>query len=493
MEYEMIAKAFFEGYEILYDINLITSSYVSLYESEEFKKLSHNSSGDDFFIMMRDIVPKLVHPDDVEYVVARLEREHLVKELEREQHYSFSYKAIRGGRERHHQINAVLQSMPDEPHIILGVKNVDHIMRREKEHREEILSYIQKEHNHMKAILASAEAYMEVNLTKDLVLEKSDDNFEANGRFIRNIPPRGEIPSYTGLHLWVLENLVVENHSKYEIMANREYLLRCFNDGILRTSVLFSVNTSEGVIHPCREVFYLYKNQNSDDVHAFCVIYDLTEIQKKEKEVEQLEHELQMSRIHNFASQMQPHFLYNALGSIQEVILIDPEYASSLLGDFTVHLRSCIRSMNSDEPMPFEYELENIKAYVNIEKMRFGDKLRVHYEIESQDFDILPLTIQPLVENAIRHGIYGRGVEGGEVFVRSWEQDDKWIVQIEDTGIGFDVNTFYSRLNKGNGDSTGIKNVQFRLEVVMNAGLHLSSEVGKGTIVTVDIPKRGKQ
>lgn len=79
---------------------------------------------------------------------------------------------------------------------------------------------------------------------------------------------------------------------------------------------------------------------------------------------------------------MQPHFLYNALASIREIVLENPEYAADLIFDFTTHLRACIKSMASEEFTSFHQEIENIKAYVNIEKMRFGDKLQVQYDIQ---------------------------------------------------------------------------------------------------------------
>ena len=224
---------------------------------------------------------------------------------------------------------------------------------------------------------------------------------------------------------------------------------------------------------------------------SFRVIYDLTEHQRREKERQELERELQMSRIRNFTSQMQPHFLYNALGSIQEIVLDDPEYASDLIGDFTVHLRSCIRAMASDRLIPFDQEIANIRAYVNIEKMRFGEKLRVVYDFKKTDFQILPLSIQPLVENAIRHGIYQRGAEGGTVTVRSREQSDAWIVEVEDDGVGFDVEQSHRESASGKKDSTGLKNLIFRLDKVMNADVCIRSEIGKGTKVTVSIPKGG--
>jgi len=196
-----------------------------------------------------------------------------------------------------------------------------------------------------------------------------------------------------------------------------------------------------------------------------------------------------MSRIRNFTSQMQPHFLYNALGSIQEIVLDDPEYASKLIGDFTIHLRSCIRAMANDAPLPFDQELANIRAYVNIEKMRFGAKLKVVYDIPAVDFRILPLSVQPLVENAIRHGIYPRGSRGGTVTIRSRETADAWIVEVEDDGVGFDAREACGEGTAKPKDSTGLKNLTFRLDKVMHASVAIHSVKDLGTKVTITLPK----
>ena len=169
---------------------------------------------------------------------------------------------------------------------------------------------------------------------------------------------------------------------------------------------------------------------------------------------------------------------------------MNPEYASDLLGDFTVHLRSCIRAMTKDEPLSFSQELENVKAYINIEKMRFGNKLKAHYELGNTRFSILPLTVQPLVENAIRHGIYGRGIKGGDVYIRTKETTDFWIVEVEDNGVGFDVDDFERKQRTGQGESTGIKNIKFRLEKVMGADLKVKSVPGEGSCITIYVPRR---
>ena len=196
-----------------------------------------------------------------------------------------------------------------------------------------------------------------------------------------------------------------------------------------------------------------------------------------------------MSRIRNSTSQMKPHFLYNALGSIQELVLTEPQYASDLLGDFMVHMRSCVRAMANDEPIRFSEELKNIKAYVNIEKMRLEDKLDMQYDIEEDGFPVLPLCVQPIVENAIRHGIHKRGRKGGRVILRTRSDSQTWVVQVEDTGVGFDVAKMFREINREGKDSTGLSNIRFRLEKVMGGSMDIQSKEGEGTVVTIRIPK----
>ena len=154
-------------------------------------------------------------------------------------------------------------------------------------------------------------------------------------------------------------------------------------------------------------------------------------------------------------AQMQPHFLYNALSSIRQIVYEDPEYAGKLISDFTVHLRATIRSMSNDRMVPFSEELRNTKAYVNIEKVRLGDKLTVQYDIQAKDFDIIPLSIQPLVENAIRHGIFHKP-GGGCVTLKSYETQEAWIIQVIDDGVGFDKAAVMQEVKDGVRDSTGL-------------------------------------
>jgi len=487
--YEAIMLALFENYESLYDIDAETFAYQCYHESDAYSGLSIAGSGEDFFAALSSDIPRVIHPEDQAYVADMLRKEKILSALEKEKYYSIVYRLLIDGKPTYHKVRATLSSIRGRRHILLGVRDVDETVRQEQAHEEALASMYQKEKNHLEAILGSAAGYLEVDLTQDAVLEMSPrqtaDNFDTSAF----LPPPGKTLRYSDLNEFLGAQIIAKNRQRYAKISSREYLADCFSKGDRRTSVSFSVHRKNGGSQPCREVFYLYRDDASGHIMSFCVIYDLTEQQQKEKELAELEHALQMSRIRNFTSQMQPHFLYNALASIQEIVLDDPNYAAELIGDFTVHLRSCIRAMSSDAPLPFEQELANIRAYVNIEQMRFGRKLRVVYDVPVTDFTILPLSVQPLVENAIRHGIYQRGVKGGTVRIHTRETESHWLVEVEDDGVGFDVSLLKKAVATGDRDSTGLKNIMFRLNTVMHADVDIQSVPGTGTKVTITIPK----
>jgi len=488
LSHEAISKALFENYESLYAVDIETSAYQCFHESSPFSSLHLESRGNDFFKDLETQMLRTIYPEDQPYVQQMLSRSVLLDNLKKEKYYALVYRLVINGKPLYHKLRATMQTINHRPHFLMGVRNIDAAYRQDRAHEEQLSALHRKEITHLEAILASAEGYLEANLSKDLILELS--NYVVPAALADKLQPGGEkLLSYSEFERWRIENLIVENREKYGEISDRDYLVQSFSRGDRRASVSFSMRTADGQIQPCRKVFYLYQDEGTGDVLSFCVLYDLTEQQRKEKELSDLEHELQMSRIRNFTSQMQPHFLYNALGSIQEVLLDDPKYASDLIGDFTVHLRSCIRAMSHDAPIPFSQELANVKAYVNIERMRFGNRLKVAYDIQAADFPILPLSVQPIVENAIRHGIYERGEAGGHVVLRTRAAEDRWLIEVEDDGVGFDVEKYKKDMSAGRVDSTGIRNILFRLEKILGAALAIHSCVGKGTTVTIMVPK----
>jgi sensor histidine kinase YesM len=176
---------------------------------------------------------------------------------------------------------------------------------------------------------------------------------------------------------------------------------------------------------------------------------------------------------------MKPHFIFNTLGAIRTMIKSSPDKAYNLTTSFSKYLRANINNISPTETISFAQEMDHVKTYVDIEKQRFGDRLTVLYDINCENFNIPPLTVEPLVENAVKHGVCKR-VKGGTVKISSREEEDKYIVTVEDDGVGFDV----QELNDETG-SVGLKYIKLRLKELSNADFKIESKKGVGTIATL--------
>ncbi len=197
-----------------------------------------------------------------------------------------------------------------------------------------------------------------------------------------------------------------------------------------------------------------------------------------------LEKELVESRVAIMLSQIQPHFLYNSISCIQELCLMEPKKAYDALAQFAHFLRGNMDSLTSTEPIPFEQELRHVKNYLALEKIRFDERLSVVYQIEEEGFFIPALTIQPMVENAVRYGISKKRA-GGMITISTRRRDDEIVVTITDDGVGFDLS---KPVGRSDGRShIGIENVKNRLKSQCNGRLEISSSP-KGTIVTIFLP-----
>ena len=188
-------------------------------------------------------------------------------------------------------------------------------------------------------------------------------------------------------------------------------------------------------------------------------------------------------RIRIMMSQIQPHFLYNTLGTIQSFCLTDPEKAFDTIARFGDYLRQNLGSLDQPNLIPFQQELEHTKVYVGIEMLRF-ESLEVNYDIRDDDFELPALSVQPLVENAIRHGVRIR--KRGIVTVSSYRESGFHVVEIRDNGKGFDV----AALKKDGGTHIGLRNVRERIEKMCHGTMTIDSKVGEGTTVTLRLPAK---
>jgi len=183
-------------------------------------------------------------------------------------------------------------------------------------------------------------------------------------------------------------------------------------------------------------------------------------------------------------SQIQPHFIYNSLSSISTLISIDPEKAQRSLDEFTEYLRINLASLTETKLIPFDDELRHIETYVSLEKLRFNNRLNVIYDIGTTDFLVPPLSIQPLVENAIKHGVLKK-IEGGDITITTFELDSEYVVEIKDDGVGFDI----SNINFEQNQNFGLKNINYRIHRMCNGNLTISSKKDVGTKITVEFKK----
>ena len=184
-------------------------------------------------------------------------------------------------------------------------------------------------------------------------------------------------------------------------------------------------------------------------------------------------------------SQIQPHFLFNALYVIQEICRIDPETAYQAVGEFSQYLRHNMDSININVPIPFSKELEHTKHYVQLQQLRFGSALDVRYELACTQFRLPTLTLQPIVENAIRYGIRQKKDGKGTVIVSTEEKGDTYEICVTDNGPGFVPDD----IPKDGFAHVGLKNVRERLQRVSGGSLVIDSQIGKGTKVTISLPK----
>ena len=188
-------------------------------------------------------------------------------------------------------------------------------------------------------------------------------------------------------------------------------------------------------------------------------------------------------RIRIMMTQIQPHFLFNALNTIRALYAKDPPLADRTLEDFSTYLRQNLESLDQVGLIPIAKELEHTRLYAQIESLRFPN-IHVAYRIEDEAFEVPALTIQPLVENAIRHGVRGR--EDGVVTISTLREGEMHRITVEDNGAGFDPKA--KELSEGT--HIGLRNVQDRIREMCGGTMILESEIGKGTAVTLLIPDR---
>ncbi len=193
-------------------------------------------------------------------------------------------------------------------------------------------------------------------------------------------------------------------------------------------------------------------------------------------------------------SKMKPHFIYNTLNTIYALCDISSEGAKNAIAMFSKYLRSSLVDVDIHRLIPFEEELEHVKNYLAIEKVRFSDTLSADYDIKTSDFMIPPLALQAVVENAVQYGIEKKP-GGGSIRISTDIDNEEVKLIVSDTGVGFDTDSI--SLDRFEPDESGRRHVglysaAYRVKNLCNGSLEIDSRPGEGTTVTIKLQRSRK-
>ena len=280
------------------------------------------------------------------------------------------------------------------------------------------------------------------------------------GNFIRG--PLGYTAHWVGLLLLVFQlNIALSQSRKTE---GREKLIPIVNVMLIILGVLMDSRCHDNGF--CFAFYYIWLHLRFVREHEQALVAE--------------------QRIQIMMSQIQPHFLYNTLTTIQTLCLENPRKAATITERFATYLRQNIDSLNEAKLIPFRKELDHTLVYAQIEMERFPN-IHLDYEIEDEDFLLPALTVQPLVENAIRHGV--RGIPRGQIEIITNLLPDGHEIIIRDNGRGFRP----EELPGTERSHIGIQNVRERLQKLCEGTMTIDSEEGRGTTVTIHIPQGKEQ
>ena len=204
---------------------------------------------------------------------------------------------------------------------------------------------------------------------------------------------------------------------------------------------------------------------------------------------------LREERVRLMLSQIQPHFLFNTLNTIYVLCEQDSAKAQRAIEEFSEFLRANIGSLESDGPVSFGTEMKLVRHYLYLEQMRYQEDLQVEFRLDAENFYLPALTIQPLVENAVKHGL-AKAPGGGTVRVHSFELSEEFVVEVVDNGIGFTPETYIGGSSPTLSETgkeplhIGLRSVRERLREMCGGDLEIVSRPGAGAIARVSLPKR---
>lgn len=197
------------------------------------------------------------------------------------------------------------------------------------------------------------------------------------------------------------------------------------------------------------------------------------------------------------ALQMRPHFIYNTMTSIYYLCDLNPQKAKSVIEDFTAYLKKNFSAIVKEGLIPFDEELEHTRAFLTVVKARYEDLLFVEYDTPHHSFFVPPLTLEPIVENAVKHAL-DPDLEPLHIFIKTRQLPDKSLIIVENTGIDFTMtddresseNNNEFAIKTDSEPHIGLANVKSRLRFLCGGTISIERREGGGTVVTITIPKQ---
>lgn len=265
------------------------------------------------------------------------------------------------------------------------------------------------------------------------------------------------------------------------------FSLISFKQNVRQSIMIFGI-LAQAVIAALGEYVFQYDYDLSAQVTAFCILeyyMYLTAVYQREIRETALEKERDSARneLLVLKNQIHPHFIYNTLSIIRSLINTDKAKATDCIDDFTHYLRTHIGVIKKNEMIPFEEELENARLYLSLVQVDYEERLTLEYDLGVTEFLIPPLTLEPLVENAVKHGI---GWGGGTIIVRTFNDEEYIFVQIKDDGSkAADEEAEFELPHNG----IGIENTRKRLQIQCDSALEIEI-TDHGSTAEIRLPRK---
>jgi len=241
--------------------------------------------------------------------------------------------------------------------------------------------------------------------------------------------------------------------------------------------------TAALIVHVFADVFLLIDVSyvlSALAMYSFILSDQIEQDRRQQQKIVKQQQEIAHERASVMVLQMRPHFIYNTLMSIYSLCRLDPQKAQQITMDFTNYLRKNFNAVATESTIPFSTELEHTRAYLAVEQAQYEDMLIVDYDTPFTNFRLPPLTLQPIVENAVKHSM-NPNYESLHISIRTRRTDSVTEIIVEDTGPGFD-------LSNDSKPHITLKNIQQRLEMMCKGSMTITPRSGGGTVVKMTIP-----